>query len=123
TLVSAITVEREGTLGGSGTVTQVDNYGTLAPGNSAGTLTVSGEYTAHAGSVHELEVDSSGASDRLVVGGAAHIDGTLKLAGGPFRQNVSYSFLNATNGVTGQYSQIAYDMAFLSPTLAYGPNL
>ncbi|USY24968.1 autotransporter domain-containing protein [Alcaligenes sp. 1735tsa3] len=123
TLVSAITVEGEGTLGGSGTVAQVDNYGTLAPGNSVGTLTVSGDYTAHAGSVHELEVDSSGASDRLVVGGTARIDGTLKLAGGPFRQNVSYSFLNATNGVTGQYSHIAYDMAFLSPTLAYGPNL
>ena len=123
TLASAITVEREGTLSGSGTVTQVDNYGTLAPGNSVGTLTVSGDYTAHAGSVHELEVDSSGASDRLVVGGAAHIDGTLKLAGGPFRQNIAYSFLNATNGVTGQYSHIAYDMAFLSPTLVYGPSL
>ena len=123
TLASAVTIEREGTLGGSGTVAQVDNYGTLAPGNSVGTLTVSGDYTAHAGSVHELEVGPAGATDRLVVGGAAHIDGTLKLAGGPFRQNVSYSFLNATNGVTGQYSHIAYDMAFLSPTLVYGPSL
>ncbi|MBX6966226.1 S8 family peptidase, partial [Alcaligenes faecalis] len=70
TLVSAITVEREGTLGGSGTVAQVDNYGTLAPGNSVGTLTVSGDYTAHAGSVHELEVGPAGATDHLVVGGA-----------------------------------------------------
>lgn len=86
TLASAVTVEREGTLGGSGTVAQVDNYGTLAPGNSVGTLTASGDYTAHAGSVHELEVGPAGATDRLVVGGAAHIDGTLKLAGGPFRQ-------------------------------------
>ena len=123
TLTSAVTVEREGTLGGSGTVAQVDNYGTLAPGNSVGTLTVSGDYTAHAGSVHELEVGPAGATDRLVVGGAAHIDGTLKLTGGPFRQNVAYSFLDAANGVTGQYSHITYDMAFLSPTLLYGPSL
>ncbi|KGP02219.1 hypothetical protein JT27_07970 [Alcaligenes faecalis] len=123
TLASAVTVEREGTLGGSGTVAQVDNYGTLAPGNSVGTLTVSGDYTAHAGSVHELEVGPAGATDRLVVGGAAHIDGTLKLAGGPFRQNVAYSFLDAANGVTGQYSHITYDMAFLSSTLLYGPSL
>ncbi|MGO3745034.1 MAG: autotransporter domain-containing protein [Alcaligenes aquatilis] len=123
TLASAVTVEREGTLGGSGTVAQVDNYGTLAPGNSVGTLTVSGDYTAHAGSVHELEVGPAGATDRLVVGGAAHIDGTLKLAGGPFRQNVAYSFLDAANGVTGQYSSIAYDMTFLSPTLLYGSSL
>ncbi len=123
TLASAVTVEHEGTLGGSGTVAQVDNYGTLAPGNSVGTLTVSGDYTAHAGSVHELEVGPAGATDRLVVGGAAHIDGTLKLAGGPYRQNVAYSFLDAANGVTGQYSHITYDMAFLSPTLLYGPSL
>ncbi|WP_321387608.1 autotransporter domain-containing protein [Alcaligenes phenolicus] len=123
TLASAVTVEREGTLGGAGTVAQVDNYGTLAPGNSVGTLTVSGDYTAHAGSVHELEVGPAGATDRLVVGGAAHIDGTLKLAGGPYRQNVAYSFLDAANGVTGQYSHITYDMAFLSPTLLYGPSL
>ncbi|URW82328.1 autotransporter domain-containing protein [Alcaligenes sp. DN25] len=123
TLASAVTVEREGTLGGAGTVAQVDNYGTLAPGNSVGTLTVSGDYTAHAGSVHELEVGPAGATDRLVVGGAAHIDGTLKLAGGPYRQNVAYSFLDAANGVTGQYSHITYEMAFLSPTLLYGPSL
>ncbi|MGY5409145.1 autotransporter domain-containing protein [Alcaligenes nematophilus] len=123
TLASAVTVEREGTLGGAGTVAQVDNYGTLAPGNSVGTLTVSGDYTAHAGSVHELEVGPAGATDRLVVGGAAHIDGTLKLAGGPYRQNVAYSFLGAANGVTGQYSHITYEMAFLSPTLLYGPSL
>ncbi|KVX05023.1 hypothetical protein ASL22_03190 [Alcaligenes faecalis] len=123
TLASAVTVEREGTLGGTGTVAQVDNYGTLAPGNSVGTLTVSGDYTAHAGSVHELEVGPAGATDRLVVGGAAHIDGTLKLAGGPYRQNVAYSFLDAANGVTGQYSHITYEMAFLSPTLLYGPSL
>ncbi|QRF89314.1 autotransporter outer membrane beta-barrel domain-containing protein [Alcaligenes faecalis] len=86
-------------------------------------MTVSGDYTAHAGSVHELEVGPAGATDRLVVGGAAHIDGTLKLAGGPFRQNIAYSFLDAANGVTGQYSSIAYDMAFLSPTLLYGSSL
>ncbi|WP_426345309.1 autotransporter domain-containing protein [Alcaligenes sp. HNGD-HTN06] len=123
TLASAVIVEREGTLGGAGTVAQVDNYGTLAPGNSVGTLTVSGDYTAHAGSVHELEVGTAGATDRLVVGGAAHIDGTLKLAGGPFRQNVAYSFMEAAQGVTGKYSHITYDMAFLSPTLLYGPGL
>ena len=123
TLASAVTVERDGTLGGSGTVAQVDNYGTLAPGNSVGTLTVSGDYTAHAGSIHELEVGPAGANDRLVVGGAAHIDGTLKLAGGPFRQNVAYSFVDAAQGVTGKYSHITYDMAFLSPTLLYGPGL
>jgi len=123
TLASAVTVEPGGTLGGSGVVSQAENYGTLAPGNSVGTLTVSGDYTAHEGSVHELEVGPAGATDRLVVGGKAHLAGTLKLAGGPYRQNVPYSFLQAGQGVTGEFSHITYSMAFLSPTLLHGHDL
>ena len=123
TLASAVTIEPGGTLGGSGVVSQVENYGTLAPGNSVGTLTVSGDYTAHEGSVHELEVGPAGATDRLVVGGKAHLAGTLKLAGGPYRQNVPYSFLQAGQGVTGEFAHITYSMAFLSPTLLRGQDL
>ena len=123
TLASAVTVEPGGTLGGSGVISQVENYGTLAPGNSVGTLTVSGDYTAHEGSVHELEVGPAGATDRLVVGGKAHLAGTLKLAGGPYRQNVPYSFLQAGQGVTGEFTHITYSMAFLSPTLLRGQDL
>lgn len=123
TLASAVTIEPAGILGGAGTVSQVDNFGTLAPGNSVGTLTVSGNYTAHDGSVHELEVGPAGATDRLLVGGKAHIAGTLKLAGGPYQQNVPYSFLKAAQGVTGEFAHITYSMAFLSPTLLRGQDL
>ncbi|WP_341667830.1 autotransporter domain-containing protein [Alcaligenes sp. SDU_A2] len=123
TLASAVTIEPGGTLGGAGVVSQVKNYGTLAPGNSVGTLTVNGNYTAHDGSVHELEVGPAGATDRLVVGGTAHLAGTLKLAGGPYRQNIPYSFLQANQGVTGEFAHITYSMAFLSPTLLRGQDL
>ncbi len=117
TLASAVTVQSAGTLGGSGTVAKVDNHGVLAPGNSVGTLTVAGDYVAYAGSVHELEVGPQGATDKLVVGGTAKVAGTLRLAGGPYRQNIPYHFITAGGGVTGEFDTITYSMAFLAPTL------
>lgn len=117
TLASAVTVQAAGTLGGSGTVAKVDNHGVLAPGNSVGTLTVAGDYVAYSGSVHELEVGPQGATDKLVVGGTAKVAGTLRLAGGPYRQNVPYHFITAGGGVTGEFDTVTYSMAFLSPTL------
>ena len=45
---SAVTVNAAGTLGGSGTVGATDVFGTIAPGNSIGTLTVNGSFTQSA---------------------------------------------------------------------------
>ena len=42
---SAVTVNAAGTLGGSGTVGATNVFGTIAPGNSIGTLTVTSSYT------------------------------------------------------------------------------
>lgn len=116
-LASAVTVQAAGALGGAGTVAKVDNHGVLAPGNSVGTLTVAGDYVAYPGSVHELEVGPQGATDHLVVGGKATVAGTLRLAGGPYRQNVPYHFISAADGVVGQFDKVTYSMAFLVPTL------
>ncbi|MGB6105817.1 MAG: autotransporter domain-containing protein [Pusillimonas sp.] len=123
TLASAVTVRAAGALGGSGRVAGVDNYGLLAPGNSVGTLTVTGDYTAYPGSVHELEVGPQGTADRLEVGGTATVAGTLKLAGGPYRQHVAYPFISAAGGVTGEFDTVAYSMAFLEPRLELGQDL
>jgi subtilase-type serine protease len=116
-LASDITVLAAGTLGGSGTVPKVDNYGIVAPGNSVGTLTVSGNYIAHPGSVYELEVGPEGATDKLVVGGHATLAGTLRLSGGLFRQNISYQFISAAGGFTGGFDTVVHGMAFLTPSL------
>ncbi|TFL14162.1 autotransporter domain-containing protein [Pusillimonas caeni] len=122
-LASAVTVQPAGTLGGSGTVGRVDNHGVLAPGNSVGTLTVAGDYVAYPGSVHELEVGPQGATDKLVVGGRAVVAGTLRLAGGPYRQNIPYHFITAGGGVAGEFDTVTYSMAFLSPTFDRGEGL
>ena len=58
----------------SGNVTNTS--GTVRPGASPGTLTVTGSYTQGAAGVLEIDIDGSG-HDQLAVGGAATLDGTL----------------------------------------------
>ena len=72
-----------GTLGGSGTVTgNVTNNGTVAPGTSAGGLTVSGNYTMTASGILDIELAGTtpvSTYDRLNVSGTANLNGTLNV--------------------------------------------
>jgi uncharacterized protein with beta-barrel porin domain len=90
------TVEALGTMGGYGTLTgNVLNGGTVAPGNSIGTLTIAGGYTHAAGAVLETQV-GDGASDLLAVTGAADIQGgTLQVVPYGYATAGDYTFLTA----------------------------
>jgi hypothetical protein len=75
-----------GVLSGGGTVREVVNSGgTVAPGDSPGTLTVAGAYTQGAGGTLETELAGTapGAFDQLLVGGAATLAGTVKIVRAP----------------------------------------
>ncbi len=67
-----------GTLKGSGTIVGnvVNNGGTVAPGDSPGTLTVNGNYSQGSGGKLNIEFDSA-ANDLLAVSGLATTGGTL----------------------------------------------
>ncbi|UED32535.1 autotransporter family protein [Rhizobium ruizarguesonis] len=71
-ITSPVTTSGTGILGGIGTIFgDVTNAGTMAPGNSIGTLTVAGNYTGSGGTL-EIETVLGGdasPSDRLVVTG------------------------------------------------------
>jgi len=128
-ITSNVTVYSLGNLGGSGTIFgNVMNYGTLAPGNSIGTLTVSGNYTQAPGSTYQVEVNAAGQGDRLnVVGapGTATINGgTVQVLAQPgnYARNTTYTILNATGGVSGTYSNVTSNFAFLTPSLLYDAN-
>jgi len=100
------TVEALGTMGGHGTLTgNVLNGGTVAPGNSIGTLTITGDYTHAAGAVLETEV-GGGDSDLLAVTGTADIQGgTLHIVPYGYATAGDYTFLTAGT-LLGAFDQV-----------------
>lgn len=85
---SVFTVQTGGILGGTGTVGGVVNVldGTVAPGASPGTLTLSSDLNLAANSVLSFELDGtdqtvgSSINDLIVVGGNLVLDGTLDVS-------------------------------------------
>lgn len=61
---------------GAGTLT---NNGTVAPGNSIGTLTINGDYEQAGGATIDAEISGDGTSDKIIVNGNATINGTINL--------------------------------------------
>jgi outer membrane autotransporter protein len=116
-----------GRLQGSGMVTgNTTIAGTIAPGNSIGTLHVAGPYTQAAGSFYEVEIDSAGNSDLIDVSGTATLNGgTVRVVPFPgFALTTPYTILTATGGVTGTFAgaTMGFSSAFLSPELTYHTN-
>ena len=103
-----------GTLRGAGTIAgSVENTGgVVKPGESPGTLTLSGSYVQGAGGKLEIEVAGTGAGqfDQLAIGGTASLDGTLALipAGGYADSSAigdSVAFLTYGGSVVNQFAQ------------------
>lgn len=112
-----------GTLGGSGRVGGFTSNGTLAPGNSVGTLTVAGNLTLEPGSSYEVEVDPWGtASDLIHVTGTATVNGGRVLHVGPderYRGIARYTILSADGGLSGRFDGVSSSFAFLDAALDY----
>jgi len=129
TITSNVTVNSGGNLGGAGTITgTVTNSGILAPGNSIGTLTVTGTYTQAAGSTYQVEANASAQADRINVNGAP---GTATINGGTvqalpdpgvYAPSTTYTILNATGGVTGTFANVTSNYPFLQASLGYDTN-
>ncbi|MCV9907835.1 autotransporter-associated beta strand repeat-containing protein [Brucella sp. HL-2] len=97
------TVYEGAELGGAGIVGQTFiNGGTLAPGNSIGTLNVAGDLRFTASSLYEVEVSPSG-SDRVNVAGQADLGGaTVHASFDPGAYVMKrYNILNARDGLAG----------------------
>ena len=130
-IASPVTVNSGGTLGGNGTINNsvsIQTGGAFAPGNSIGTTTVNGSLTFAAGSVYRVEADAAGNSDRINVTGtpgSATINGgtvAVQAGAGSYQASTQYTILNATGGVTGSFSTVSSNLAFLTPSLSYDPN-
>ena len=118
-----VMVAAGGTLRGHGSIGgDVTNNGTVYPGGSIGTLTIDGHYIQAPGSIYRVDVDAAGDSDQLQITGNATINGgtvAVETDLGAFKHATPYTILTAGGGVTGVFSGVTSNFAFLTPSLRY----
>ena len=124
---SSVEAYAGGVIGGTGTVINLIAHdgGTVAPGNSPGTL-ITNKLTFEAGSIYRVDVTPSGAHDLITVTDTASIAPTayvqLVAAPGSYKPTETYAIITATNGVTGTFDRVEENYAFLDGALSYDPT-
>lgn len=131
-ILSSMVTVNGGTLAGVGTIGGgvVANGGTLAPGNSIGanaigTMTLNGNLVHNSAGTYQVEVNAAGQGDRINATGTATLNGgTVQVVAqqGSYAPRTTYTIVNATGGVTGTFSSVASNYAFLAPSLSYNTN-
>ncbi len=127
-LNSIVEVEQTGVLGGNGTIAGLlaGLGGTVAPGNSIGTLQVNGNANLGQASIYQVEVDATGQSDLLNATGQVIIDPSsvvrVLAASGHYAPSTTYTILSAGGGITGAFGGASSNSLFLVPSLSYDPN-
>ncbi|MCJ2072449.1 autotransporter domain-containing protein, partial [Methylobacterium sp. J-030] len=116
-----------GVLGGARTLGGVSarSGGTVSPGNSCGTLTVTGHAAFAAGSTYRGEANAACKAERITAAVQAVLaGGTVQVlaASGAYGPRTTYTILSAAGGVSGQFASVTSNLAFLSPGLRYLPN-
>jgi outer membrane autotransporter protein len=129
-----VSVNANAELRGQGTITgdvAVLSGGTLAPAllsasgalASVATLTVGGNVSFASGSTFRVNANSDGTADKVSAGTATLNGGTVDVrAGGNFRPSTQFVILQTNNGLTGTFSNVTSNLAFLTPSLTYGAN-
>ncbi|TYC63953.1 autotransporter domain-containing protein [Rhodobacterales bacterium] len=129
----AVNVSSAGILAGSGTVGDTVVSGVVAPGNSIGTMSVSGDLEFGTGSVYQVEVNEAGTqagvnNDLLKVSGVATIDPGADLVVLPERSGDNgsgyasisvYTVMTAEGGITGAFGSVTDNFVFLDSYLNY----
>ncbi|WP_319531284.1 hypothetical protein [uncultured Cohaesibacter sp.] len=124
-----------GSIGGTGTIITmtIASGGTIAPGNSIGTINVS-SLTLNSGSTYEVELDNGGFvagtnNDLISASGTVTIDGgTVNVTpengtdDGTTYSYGTYTIITATGGITGTFEDVTDDFAFLDFALSYDNN-
>jgi len=127
-LGGALSVNSGGTLKGSGTAATVaaGTGGSIAPGNSIGTLTVT-DISFAPGSVYEAEIDANGNHDLIHATGTATLTGgqvAVSYAPGTYLPGMSYTLLTADGGITGTFDSQTDTLGtlFMEAGLSYDTN-
>lgn len=126
-LAGIVSVENGAFLGGSGSVgTLYAQAGSvIAPGNSIGTLRVAGDLTFDKDATYVAEIEGTGTSDRIDVGGTATLGGAkvyVEKAAGIYMPGRRYTLLSAEGGISGTFGDMSQNMPFVDMGLAYDAN-
>ena len=114
-------VQNGARLSGTGSVGSTTNQGTIAPGNSIGTMTVNGDHTQSSAGVYEVEINAAGQSDRINVSGAASLGGTVDVVAEPgtYSPGTTYTILAAAGSVSGAFDSLKHNLAGMTPVVVY----
>jgi len=111
------------TKAGTGTLI-LTGTSTTAPGNSIGTITITGDYTHNVATTYECEIDENGNSDLIDATGNIVINGgTLQVIA--LDQNASYdpaaqyTVMSAGNAVTGTFDTVTDNLLYYTPSVTY----
>jgi autotransporter-associated beta strand protein len=126
-ITSNTTVDVGATLQGTGTITgNVDVFGTMAPGNSIGTMNITGNYEQHPGSTLANEITPT-STDLVKATGNITIDpgATFALMPDPgiYTAGTIYEVMQSTGGaVTGTFSNFTNSNPMVMGRLFYTPT-
>ncbi|WAC28073.1 autotransporter outer membrane beta-barrel domain-containing protein [Ancylobacter sp. SL191] len=97
--------------------------GIVAPGNSPGTLTVNGPVAFNGGSVYRVDATPTGAHDLITATGTVTLSAgsavQVVAAPGSYAANTTYTILTSADTVSGTFSGVTSNYAFLTPSLSY----
>lgn len=125
-ITSNVRVNTGATLSGTGEVGGVSVLGgTITPGGSSiGTLRVNGNFLLDANSTYNVNVNSAGNSDLIVVKGTVSLTGsTLNVLaqGTGYGASTKYKIIDndGSDAVVGQFGKVKSNYAFLTPSVKY----
>ncbi len=127
-LAASIIVQNGATLAGTGRVgnnVTINSGGTLAPGNSPGTITV-GSLTFTPGSIYHVEISPALASNTIVTGSAVSIPSgvALDLVADPgnYSNQNTYVILQDALGISGTFSNVTNPFVLIGLGVIYDPT-
>ncbi len=99
------------------------NQGTISPGNSIGTMTITGDLSIGTGMTVIAELQGDGTSDQIIVSGTADLRGTLSLliGEGEFNDGEIWTVVNAGT-VTRSFQSLAFSFPPGVPTTPTPPT-
>jgi autotransporter-associated beta strand protein len=126
TTADGLTVASGAILGGVGTIIgDVTVNGTLAPGNSIGTITLVGDHVFNPGSILEIELNPS-TSDRINVVGSVEIQPSSNLLVIPeaaiYPDEFSYLIVDTTQGASGTFDTVTNTLPTFRSSVLYTPS-